>query len=145
MKTSVAVKTGFENNSVHLDPSHLTARKLTHVCLHRHLAATYMGSLKCALAQLSRPSIFYEMIRDSACRYRYPNLLHMTIYISYHNFNLCISQFQQCASPPPPHRADPRELAFFENELANTPPPGQKKLFKCPEVGAQKCFISFVS
>ena len=43
---------------------------------------------------------------------------------------LCISQF--------------RELAFFENELANAPPPG-KKLFKCPGVGAQKCFIFFVS
>ena len=29
--------------------------------------------------------------------------------------------------PPPPSRADPRKLAFFENELANAPPPGQKK------------------
>ena len=45
-----------------------------------------------------------------------------------------------------PPRADPREIAFFENELANAPPSGQKKLFKCPGVlGAQKCFISFVS
>ena len=25
-----------------------------------------------------------------------------------------------------PAVADPRELAFFENELANAPPPGQK-------------------
>ena len=56
---------------------------------------------------------------------------------------LCISQFQQCPSPPPPPGC-PRELAFFENELANAPPPGQKKLCKCPGVGAQKCFISFV-
>ena len=28
--------------------------------------------------------------------------------------------------PPRPPRADPRELAFFENELANAPLPGQK-------------------
>ena len=28
--------------------------------------------------------------------------------------------------PPPPPRADPWELTFFENELANAPPPGQK-------------------
>ena len=31
-------------------------------------------------------------------------------------------------NPPPPPWADPRELAFFENELANAPPPGQKRL-----------------
>ena len=51
---------------------------------------------------------------------------------------ICISQFQQCPSLP-------RELAFFENELANALPPEQKKFFKCPGVGVQKCFISFVS
>ena len=52
---------------------------------------------------------------------------------------------QSIPAVPIPPRADPRELAFFGNELANAPPPGQKKLFKCPGVGAQKCFISFVS
>ena len=35
------------------------------------------------------------------------------------------------AHPPPP-RADPRELAFFENELANAPPPGQKSCSNAP-------------
>ena len=44
---------------------------------------------------------------------------------------LCISQFQQCPSPPPP-RADPRELGFFENKLANAPPPGQKCCSNAP-------------
>ena len=34
-------------------------------------------------------------------------------------------------SPPPP-RADPRELAFFENELANAPQPGQKSCSNAP-------------
>ena len=60
------------------------------------------------------------------------------------NFTLQVMHQSIPAVPIPP-RADPRELAFFENELANAPPPGQKTLFKCPGVGAQKCFISFVS
>ena len=34
--------------------------------------------------------------------------------------------------PPPPLRADPRELAFFENELANAPLPGQKSCSNAP-------------
>ena len=33
---------------------------------------------------------------------------------------------------PPSPRADPRELAFFENELANAPPPGQKSCSNAP-------------
>ena len=42
---------------------------------------------------------------------------------------------------PPPPRADPRELGFFENKLANAPPPGQKSCSNAPGSGAQKCFI----
>ena len=34
--------------------------------------------------------------------------------------------------PAVPPRADPRELAFFENELANAPPPGQKSCSNAP-------------
>ena len=33
---------------------------------------------------------------------------------------------------PSPHRTDPWELAFFENELANAPPPGQKSCSNAP-------------
>ena len=36
------------------------------------------------------------------------------------------------SSGHPPARADPRELAFFENELANAPPPGQKSCSNAP-------------
>ena len=36
------------------------------------------------------------------------------------------------AVPIPPPRADPRELAFFENEVANAPPPGQKSCSNAP-------------
>ena len=49
------------------------------------------------------------------------------------------------AVPIPPPRADPRELSFFENELANAPPPGQKELFKCPGEGLKNVlFTSFL-
>ena len=34
--------------------------------------------------------------------------------------------------PPPPPRADPRELGFFENKLANAPPPGQNSCSNAP-------------
>ena len=34
--------------------------------------------------------------------------------------------------PPHPPRADPGKLAFFENELANAPPPGQKSCSNAP-------------
>ena len=40
---------------------------------------------------------------------------------------LCISQFQQCPSPPPGR--SPGIRIFFFNKLANAPPPGQKS---CP-------------
>ena len=53
-------------------------------------------------------------------------------------FLLCISQFQQCPSPP---RADPRELAFFENELANAPPPGQKSCSNAPGRGSKMFYF----
>ena len=33
---------------------------------------------------------------------------------------------------PPPPRADPRELGFFESKLANAPPPGQKSCSNTP-------------
>ena len=36
------------------------------------------------------------------------------------------------AVPIPPPRADPRELVFFENELVNAPPPGQKSCLNAP-------------
>ena len=39
---------------------------------------------------------------------------------------------QSSSAIPPPPRSDPRELAFFENELANAPPPGQKSCSNAP-------------
>ena len=87
-----------------------------------------------------------NMIISSYAYLGFPGDLTVTL-SSYRREEYCIyvSVNSSSAHPPPPPRADPRELAFFENELANAPPPGQKKLFKCPGVGAQKCFISFVS
>ena len=34
--------------------------------------------------------------------------------------------------PPPPFQADPRELGFFKNKLANAPPPGQNSCSNAP-------------
>ena len=39
---------------------------------------------------------------------------------------------QSIPAVPIPPRADPRELAFFENELANAPPLGQKSCSNAP-------------
>ena len=33
---------------------------------------------------------------------------------------------------PPPQEADPQELEFFENKLANAPPPGQNSCSNAP-------------
>ena len=46
---------------------------------------------------------------------------------------------QSIPGVPIPPRADPRELAFFENELANAPPPGQKS-FRMPRGRGSKMF-----
>ena len=59
-----------------------------------------------------------------------PPVIILFIIIIYSN-TLCISQFQQCPSPPPP-RADPRELGFFENKLAHAPPSGQNSCSNAP-------------
>ena len=44
-----------------------------------------------------------------------------------------IIMHQSIPAVPIPPRADPWELAFFENELANAPPPGQKSCSNAPE------------
>ena len=49
-----------------------------------------------------------------------------------YDFTSYASVNSSSAHPPPPHRADPRELVFFENELANAPPPGQKSCSNAP-------------
>ena len=36
------------------------------------------------------------------------------------------------AHPPPPPPADPWELGFFQNKLANAPPPGQNSCSNAP-------------
>ena len=53
--------------------------------------------------------------------------------------NASVNSSSAHPSPPPP-RADPRELAFFENELANAPPPGQKSCSKRPRGRGSKMF-----
>ena len=50
------------------------------------------------------------------------------------HWELCISQSQQC--PPPPPRANPRVLAFFKKNWANSPGWGRKKRANAPPPGS---------
>ena len=54
---------------------------------------------------------------------------------------LCISNFQQCPSPPPPGAA-PRALAFFENKPANAPWRGQTSCSNAPGYREKNKLIS---
>ena len=57
-----------------------------------------------------------------------PSLAHSTLFLL-HGY---ASVNSNSAHPPPPPRADPRELGFFENKLANAPPPGQNSCSNAP-------------
>ena len=53
------------------------------------------------------------------------------------NLSLCISQFHLRPGPPPPPRANPRELAFFFSHGWQIP--GGGSTFKCSRLKAVKC------
>ena len=48
------------------------------------------------------------------------------------SFGLAYASVNSSSAHPPPPPADPRELGFFENKLANAPPPGQKSCSNAP-------------
>ena len=61
----------------------------------------------------------------------YCNIANQTLIILF----VCdqhVIMHQSISAVPIPPRADPQELAFFENGLANAPPPGQKSCSNAP-------------
>ena len=47
-------------------------------------------------------------------------------------YRCCYASVNSNSAHPPPPRADPRKLGFFENKLANAPPPGQNSCSNAP-------------
>ena len=90
--------------------------------LHRVIIAFQAGNVK----QDFDVSEAFEV--NLARRLRVINLIKRRATL----YNASVNSSSAHLFPPPPPRADPRELAFFENELANAPPPGQKSFSNVP-------------
>jgi hypothetical protein len=87
----------------------------------------------------------YSLGIQGTHKYNYSSFFAWTRIKCFHSlrwgvYELCISQFQRCPSPPP--RATPWELAISGKKMAMSPPQGKKNCAKAPPLGKQIGSIS---